>query len=299
MGTSKSFGGYSDRPALLPDWALGPPVSSEPTVGTEAPASPVAPAPPDPSQPTPHPAAPPLKPEDTPLLGPAAGVKHWERAGRALAKVASSGGGRGMGRAAVRYVRALGGASRATTGARAGRRAASRFAGFLSDVSRNGLDAAVRQLGLGSVIGSDVDSVIAAIADAVCPEGASREEAAAREATAEALEEVFADVITADGDLTKLDAMTAATVAKAITTLVTSYIYNRWLNDLGAKIESKAITSQQAVRVEKRMRQFIRDAVKLDLRDRDPLKIDWRAQEGRSFMEQIYRDAFNMIGNRT
>jgi molybdopterin-biosynthesis enzyme MoeA-like protein len=156
--------------------------------------------------------------------------------------------------------------------------------------------AAFANLGLGDIVGRDVDSVIAAIADAICPVGADREEVAAREATAEALEVVFSDVILAGGAPSTIDAMTAEAVSKAVEAMVASYIYNRWLGDLGVKIEEKAISPTQAVQTESRMREFIRDAVKLDLQQKDPLKIDWRGAEGKDLMGKIYSDAFSVIG---
>lgn len=298
MGTSTSYGGPKDRPPLLPDWALPAPVPLPPQQ-VSIPVPPAdGPASPDPSvteQPT-HPGAPSLHPGPTPTYGPLTDVPRWTRAGRSLGSAASSGGSRGMGRAAQRYVRALGGSRRASASSSGGRRATARFAGFLSDVARKGFAEAFAGLGLGSVVGRDLDSVIAAVADAVCPAGAHREEVAAREATAEALEEVFTDTINAGADLSQLDAMTAAGVGKAIEVMVASYIYNRWLGDLGAKIEEKAISPQQAVRVEQRMKEFIRDAVKLDLQQKDPLKVDWRGAEGKGLIGRIYNDAYAVIG---
>jgi len=163
-------------------------------------------------------------------------------------------------------------------------------------VARGGFADAFANLGLGSVVGRDLDSVIAAVTDAVCPPGADREEVAVREASTEALEEVFADTIRTGGDVSQLDAMTAAGVAKAVEAMVAGYIYNRWLGDLGVKIEEKAISPQQAVCVEKRMKDFIRDAVKLDLQQKDPLKVDWRGSEGKNLMDRIYHDAYAVIG---
>jgi hypothetical protein len=137
---------------------------------------------------------------------------------------------------------------------------------------------------------------MSAVADAICPAGADREEVAAREATSEALEVVFAQVITTGADIDQFDAMTADGVRTAIEAMIASYIYNRWLGDLGVKIEEKAMSPQQAVRVEQRMKEFIRDAVKLDLQQRDPLRVDWRGAEGQQLIERIYDDAFAVIG---
>src|SRR4051812_12939506 len=113
MGTSTSHGGPKDRKPLLPDWALPAP----------APAPlppPVPPANDDPAVPDigtvpvpGHPCAPPLNPSTAPTYAPLTGPPNWSRAGKSLGHVAKSGGSRGMGRAAQRYVRARGGSRRA------------------------------------------------------------------------------------------------------------------------------------------------------------------------------------------
>ena len=298
MGTSTSYNGQKDRPPLLPNWTLPPPVppvpQAEPIPMPHADGA-VPQAPSDTGQPI-HPAAPALQPTQTPTYGPLIGKPRWGKAARSLGHVAASSGSRGLSRAAQRYVRARGGSNRASASSPAGRRATSRFAGFLSDVAGKGFADAFANLGLGSVVGRDLDSVIAAVTDSICPAGADREEVAAREASTEALEEVFGDIIKTGADVSQLDAMTAAGVEKAIEAMVSSYIYNRWLGDLGVKIEEKAISPQQAVRAEKRMKDFIRDAVKLDLQQKDPLKVDWRGTEGKNLMDRIYRDAYAVIG---
>ncbi len=171
MGTSTSHGGMKDRPPLLPDWALPAPAPSvpqpEPISAPPADGS-VPQGPPDAGQPI-HPAAPALQPTQTGTYGPLIGKPRWTKAAGSLGRVAASSGSRGMGRAAQRYVKALGGSKRASTSSPAGRHTAARFAGFLSDVSRNGFAEAFKNLGLGSVVGLDLDSVIAAVTDAVCP----------------------------------------------------------------------------------------------------------------------------------
>jgi hypothetical protein len=163
-------------------------------------------------------------------------------------------------------------------------------------VARNGFAGAFANLGLGSFVGRDLDSVIAAVNDAICPAGSDLEEVAAREATSEALQDVFAEVIKAGADINRLDAMDASSVARAVEVMVASYIYNRWLGELGIKIEEKAVSPQQAIKVEQRMKEFITDAVKIDLQQKDPLKVDWRGAEGQTFIGRIYNDAYAVIG---
>lgn len=297
MGTSSSHGGQKDRPPLLPDWALPPPSPPTPPPPRE-PNDDSADDQDGSEKPAPHPAAPNLNPAKTPVVGPAAGKAYWTRAGNKLGSVASSGGTKGLRAAGRAYVRARGGSGQAASSAVSGRRTTARMAGFLADVGNRGLATALANLGLGSLVGRDLESVIAAVNDAICPAGADRQDAAVREAGTDTLQLLFTEVIEAGGDINQLNSMSPEAVGRAIEAMVASFIYNRWLAELGIKIETKAIAADKAVRTEQRMKAFIQDAVKYDISQKDALKIDWKGSEGQSMIDRIFQDAYAVIGGR-
>lgn len=279
MGTSSSYGGPGDRTPLLPAWALPAPVPPDP--------------PPDPG-PVPPPVPPnPVPPGTTDLpSGPGA----WSQARRRLREAISSGSTGGLRRAAAAYVHAGGGPGGAARSAAGGRKATAAFGGFLSAAAAQGLHAALRGLDLGTVIGHDVDEVLAAIANALAPDGASKEEVAARQAVNDALEELYERLVDEGRDLSALESMTADDVAAAVQASVEAYVYNRWLGDLGVKIEQGTVTAADAVLLERETRDFIRETVRLDLREVNVMTLDWRGEPGRRLVESIYRDAYSLFG---
>jgi hypothetical protein len=150
-------------------------------------------------------------------------------------------------------------------------------------------------LGLGRYVGQSPEVVMAAIANALAPEGSTREEAIARRAVNDALRELYQ---TADGtgSLEAFQSLTGKEVVGAITTAVTSCIYRRWLSDLGLKIEEKAISRSQAVKLERQVKKFVRDAVRFELKAKDVLSMNWKGRESRDVMQRIYTEAYGFLG---
>lgn len=301
MGTSSSYGGPTGRNPLLPPWAQdggGAPPDLSPPEGNQPPEGP----PPDGNPPgvpengeTPPADTPPTSPPAPPPAVRLPSVS-WAAAKRGLTGYTSSRGDRGRLRSAAnRYVGARGGGRTAARSAQAGRTATTRIGGFLSGVASSGFTDTARALGLSAVLGRNVDQVLAAIANALAPEGATQEEAVARQAVNDTLSYLYERYGLADGDLTKLDAMDRAGVVEAVAVSVTAYVYHRWVQELGGKLEENAYTAEEAVRLERDVRAFIEETVQLDMTRIDPLTLDWGGPEGQRFVEQIFTDAYEML----
>lgn len=314
MGTSKSYGGPSDVSRLLPSWALpdagagdgaaggggggpagapggGPAAapSAGPQGGPQAapvggPSGTSPPGPPLPGSATP-PSAPP------PPTG-----RPWTTAKRSLGvALRGSGGHRDYRRAARDYVRARGGARRATTTSSSGRAATTRLASFLSSVASGGVATAVRQFGLATLAGRPAHDVLAAVTNAIAPRGATLEDAAARHAIADTLAGLWDAQGVTDGGIDRLQAMRPDDVRGAITESVSAYIFYRWVLELGRAIERSAVSTNEALTMEREMRQYIRDTLKLDLAGTDVLRVDWAGAEGQRLVEKVFTEAYVLI----
>jgi hypothetical protein len=227
----------------------------------------------------------------------AVSVKHpWRSAKRSLGiALRGVGGHRDYRRAARDYVRARGGAKRAAQSATSARGATARLAGFLSNVSTGGLAAAARQLGLASLAGRPAHDVLAAITNALTPRGATLTEAAARRAVADTLAALWEARGVSEGGLDRLQAMTADDVRGAITDSVSSYIFYQWVLELGRAIERRAVSTSDAITMEREMRQYIHDTLILDLASVDVLGVDWSGTQGQAIISKVYADAFALI----
>lgn len=296
MGTSRTYDGPGDRPPLLPTWALpgGNPSQTPPepppndtgdgddansgddaAQGGEGDAPSAAggqPAPPAAQQPT------------------------WRAARRQMNSWARGGGGRqGIGQAGRAYVRAKGGSRSAAGQATAGRAATARAGNFFGALVRGGLGAALDALGLRNYIGKGAEEVFAAIANVIAPPGATLEEAAARRAADEVLGRLYEERVGADGDLGGLDRMTADDVGAAVRDVVSSYVYQRWLEELGKSIEAGTTSPTEAVKLEREVKQYVRDIVQLEVPNDRVLTINWESSEGQAIIRRLFEEAYGLL----
>jgi len=200
-----------------------------------------------------------------------------------------------LGRVGRSYVKAKGGARAAAKSAVAGKRATARLGGFLSDIVKYGIARAMSNLGLQEIVGKSAEVVLAAIAQVLSPPGSTLEEHIARRAVNETMTAVFEKYGANQDDIYKLDAMDEAGVREVIIDCVQNYIYQRWLQELGDRIEKHAMTAQQAVRLERDVKAYVKEAVKLDLGNVDVLSVDWNSPQIRNTIESIYTDAYGML----
>ena len=166
---------------------------------------------------------------------------------------------------------------------------------FLSNIVNTGFSSALGALGLVALVGQDADTVFTSIADALSPEGADLESVAARRAVEEVLDKLCERIIQDDEDLSALDRMTDEDVSWAIKECVVAYVYERWIGELGSRIEGGAISPENAVALEEQMRDFVRESVEIDLSDTSVLAIDWNGEEGREIVERLFQEAYSFL----
>jgi hypothetical protein len=183
-------------------------------------------------------------------------------------------------------------AARSSTAAR---QSTARFAGFLADVVRSGANAAVRRLGLSDFVGRSIDQLFAALADAIAPDGSTNEKATSRRAVMETMTELYEKWGVEDGGLERLDSMSADDARDAIIEAVGASIFSRWALELGSVIESKAVSTKEAVMIEGEMREYIHGTLKLDLKGVDVTAVDWAGPEGAQIIEKVFEEAYSLI----
>ncbi len=308
MGTSRTNDGPGDRPPLLPPWALPgggpPPVPPEPPPGDpeggdggDAADSQGDGGEGDVGQGNLMPGT--MDGPGVPGTPPGSSVPPqapWRAARRQMNGWARGGGGReGVSRAGRAYVRAKGGARAAASRAVHGRATAARAGRFFGALASGGLRAALETLGLRDYVGRGAEEVFAAIANAISPAGATLEEAAARRAADEVLARLYDERVGADGDLAGLERMAAQDVATAVRDVVSAYVYQRWLEELGKSIETGTTSPAEAVRLEREVRQYVRDIVQLEVPNDRVLTLDWEKPDGQALVQRLFEEAYGLL----
>lgn len=299
MGTSKSYSGPRGKPSLLPAWAT--PGGSATTAGSVVPPSDIpvtAPA----TAPT---TAPPgrlqaggtIQPANTVTpSSPSGSPSTWTSARRNLSQAVTRRGGRaGVSRAGRSYVKALGGKREAAASSRAGVRSIAALGGFLASVASTGLAETFRAQGLGHLVGQTKEVVFAAICDLIAPAGGPLQDNVARESITEALEQLYDKLILDGTDASAIEQLSGAEIQQATETAIAAYVYNRWLLELGVKIEQHAITADRAVKLERDMKTYIHDAVKLDFAQVNIMQVDWQGGAGLKLIEELFEEAYSVL----
>lgn len=196
------------------------------------------------------------------------------------------GGGRGGGGAGKSFGRAARGTGRA-------------LGGFLSSVTTVGLDEALRQVGLESLIGRPASEITAGLLNALTDPAGTLDESAARRA----LEVINAEMI---GKARTYDEVKGALrsnldkqgVERLVVKFFGEYLYQHFQQSV-LKDWAKKVGAEQASRRLKSIKDCIASALKAKVVNRDVSKIRWGAREGLRIIEQVWRGTLKAFGVTT
>lgn len=210
----------------------------------------------------------------------------------------AGGGGRGRGSNGGGGGRGGGGGTGRSFG-RAARGTGRALGGFLSSVTTVGLDEALRQVGLESLIGRPASEITAGLLNALTDPAGTLDESAARKA----LEVINAEMI---GGARTYDEVKSALrsnldkqgVERLVVKFFGEYLYQHFqqsvLKDWAKKVGADRASSQL-----KKIKNCIASALKSKVVNRDVTKIRWRAREGLRIIEQVWRGTLKAFGVTT
>lgn len=292
MGTSSPYGGPGGGTPLVPSWLGGgpggappsdpPPGEKPPQPGNDGgiPPDRNPPAPPSPQQPA----------DRTPP--PPANAGRFRAARSNFSRYARSGGNdrASLGRAVKGYVsKAAGGARTAAQRMGSSRSSSAALVGFLNDVRANGPRAALRVLNLENLAGRPIDEIFLGLADYVCPNVGTVDEAIARDAFIETIADL------AGAGITTLDGLTVDQIQTFFEIYATNAIEARICNDIGTKAVTFPTDVQAAQRVQAQLQDFIRRGVsdaltqaRTDLEALTPERV-------LDFVDDVYKSAFEIL----
>ncbi|MHB8644379.1 MAG: Qat anti-phage system associated protein QatB [Thermomicrobiales bacterium] len=278
MGTSSSYAGPKGRQTLLPPWADLPPDDDTDTPRDSAdtgrePAS-ITAVPPDVSWRSPKTI---ISRLGHTTVGGTASIARLRTLGRS-------------------YVRASGGARTAAAAAISGRAATARLGGVFAAGIRDGFAVTVERLDLGILIGQDAETVLVEFIGLLAPDGASVEEAAARRAIIETLDEVFVTYGVETDGLDALDRLNAEALAEIVTLSMVNYVNARLQFELVNRLEAGRMPEADANRLMGEIRGFIRETVRYDFANVDVVSVDWEGPEGQQFVARVYEAGYALLG---
>lgn len=269
MGTSKSSSGLRPRMPLLPPYA----------------------PPPDPNDQPP--------PENNPDGEEAQVTGNWSNAKASLTAVAKSGKGDARGKklagAARNYVSGSGGARKMRQSAIGGRLVGRNLGRVLFAIMAGGNDQAFKEEGLDNLTGQPAEVVFAKLAKQLSSQGGTVEETIANIAVVEALAYLYDQFDLGNNDLTTLDSLTEDQAREVIQVYVSAYIFERWIHELGIKIENSDLSEAQIVDLENEIRDFIQESVKLNFEDAPLSSLKFDRGRDKKAIDEIFNQAYKML----
>lgn len=232
---------------------------------------------------------------ETPAFNTPATTGNWGAAKGALSRYAKGTGGSSLKKAASSYVKTLGGSSKATKASGAGISTGGIFVNFISGVSSNGYQQTLTQYGLADCIGKSSEEVLAKIADRIAPIGSTNDEAIARNAVLISLDALYEKLLNEGKDIDDLGSLDEQTLKNSVEEFVGTYIFKKWVYEVGLAIEKNELTEKEAISLEKEIKVFVRDEVRSALKDKDIIKLDLTAGEGKKMVENIFELAYSTI----
>jgi hypothetical protein len=200
-----------------------------------------------------------------------------------------------LGRAARGFVRSQQGARMAAASSPAGRMAGRSLGQFISAAARDGVEGAIRGLGLGDFVGAEAPVLVAALTQALSPGAGQDEEDVARRAMASTL----AKVLESEGDegspFSSLDVIDADGARGVLNIYVVEYIDGRLMHVLGSRPETKAKDEREVIRQEREIKDFVSRRVGLLMKDEDVLAVDWNGREGFELVESVFEEAYELL----
>jgi hypothetical protein len=193
------------------------------------------------------------------------------------------------------YVGAFGGSSKASRGNGGGggsgrphgafvgaKKTARSLGSFLGGLASKGLEQTLRDFGLDKLIGRPAPEVVSGIVDALAGPGASLDEAVARNALVEVMGELYDEGNPAYENL--VDNWEAGIDRDRCVDLLELFlveaIYQKMLSDLADRVETHSDSAAITRKKELELHDYIKEMVRFDLRQKDPLQIDWQGEEG-------------------
>jgi len=293
MGTSSSNSGPKKNMALLPTWATNPDEGEkgqdEDNYGDNSNSETESPENSDTNNSNAN------QGEEVTASNNPAITGNWAVAKGALSRYAKGTRGSSLRKAANSYVRTLGGSSKATKASATGISTGGVFLNFIGGILRNGYAETLRQYGLADCIGKSSEEVLAKIADRIAPIGSTNDEAIARNAVLISLDALYEKLLGEGKDIDALGSLDEQTLKSSVEEFVSTYIFKKWVYEVGLAIEKNELTETKAINLEREIKVFVRDEVKSSLKDKDIIKLDLNVGEGKKMIENIFELAYSTI----
>lgn len=222
MGTSSSFGGKKDKKSLLPSDYNPTESDNQPEVNSE------------------------------PIT--------WKGTKSGFSQYINGNGGSGIRKTAGNYIRASGGSKSLMKNSTSGISGAVAIGGLVNSIVKNGFQNTLDNLGV-TYIGKSVESILSSLVNQIVSNSNTKEDCIAREATVNALVDMYDYIEKNNLDFNHLDNVPEDFMDCVFCSYVENYIWIKILNDLEICLEKYAEDITKVVEIEREMKEYVSNVV--------------------------------------
>ena len=129
----------------------------------------------------------------------------------------------------------------------------------------------------------------------LAPVPKTKEDSIARNALLDVTVELYEKISENNGDLNILDRLDESIFNDVMKTYISSYIFQRFLNDLESRFEIYAQNSQSTLKLEEEIKEYICGVVENKLNRKKFSTMDYTTNSINQTIEDIYADCYEVI----
>ena len=221
---------------------------------------------------------------------------NWSTAKNNMSRYAS-GTSNNFKRAVSSYVKAHGGAKNAAKTAYSGIRSTANFGRFIINSSNQGIRETLSQYQI-DYEGRTAKDILTDVINKLAPIPITKEDSVARKALIRTMEVLYEKIEDENKDISTFDKIDKALLNEMIPIQIESYIYERIINDLGSRIETKSSSPAEAIYKENELKDYINSKVEATLKGTDFSILDFNKnieKEVASLYNQCYKVMEDML----
>lgn len=219
----------------------------------------------------------------------------WKKAKTKMSKYASGrGGAKGKQNAVSLYIKAYGGARNAARTAKAGINTTIKIGNFFDGVSNKGISQVLKDNNI-QTEGRSSKEILADIVNALAPSPDTNDDSVARKALIKTMSVIYEKFEDEKQDISLLDTLDSDISKILVTKYIETFIYERLIHDVGSRIENKAENSNQVLKIEKELKEYIESKVSTTLKDKPLSFINSQTKNLYAYVEELYHQCYKVL----
>lgn len=192
------------------------------------------------------------------------------------------------------YVKAHGGASGASRTAISGKSGSLKLGNFLSSIHEKGILKTLENFKI-SYTNRPVEEIFTALIKIIAPIPKTKEESIANKAMIDCMQMLYDEVEKNNNNIEILDKLGPELFNNVMVSFISFYILNRLFSELGYRIEKSSLNVQNAILLEKQIKNYVFGVVSSKIKNTNFMKIDYNSGETKKIIDQIFYDSYEVI----